>query len=565
MEETKKDNKILSFERDAEFFFAKFEREIDSGKYLEALASIRAALEKEPEDGEYRISLAELYTEMGRYVDSNVILFQLHQDGFDFDGDVLYGIACNYVGLEDVEPAQAFFRRYIDEFPDAEYIPEALDFLDMLEYEEQNARADGGVFGDETLEMIEKSRTLLDTGYFDESVELLEALSQQKPEAIFVRNNLALAYYCMGDMEKGLVQAERALALDPENVHAQCNRMLLLHAKHACDEEMCIRTLKRIQTEKPDEIMRIAITMCEFGYHAEGNDVLKKLLVDMPYDVKTLFLIAVSAANSGNLLEAKRCFTDILRIEPENSIALYYANAVKKALDAGRDIQIDYSYQVPMEEARRRMAYLSAAATEGKKHVFHLWKSDPQFVDTVKWGLTLHDEEIKHVLIDMIGAFADSRAEQILREYLLLPDEPDEMKDSVVEMLSMMEAEEPYYAMMSGRFLPVRIEMEEQSRDMLSESAKKVLDRILELGSRLMKREVVDYANLLIRIYAFNQGSPMRIHKIDDWAAAFLVYASTFCNKLNNADRQYLNELNGSVAVRRLVKKINGRMSVVDD
>lgn len=42
--------KILSFDRDADFFYNKFEKNIDQGKYFDALSDIRTAVVKDPDD-----------------------------------------------------------------------------------------------------------------------------------------------------------------------------------------------------------------------------------------------------------------------------------------------------------------------------------------------------------------------------------------------------------------------------------------------------------------------------------------------------------------------------------
>ena len=54
--------KIVSFERDADYYFLKYQRQMDRGAYLDALESLRTAVKKQPENSEYKLALAEFYT-----------------------------------------------------------------------------------------------------------------------------------------------------------------------------------------------------------------------------------------------------------------------------------------------------------------------------------------------------------------------------------------------------------------------------------------------------------------------------------------------------------------------
>ena len=70
----RKANKIMPFAQGAEFYFAKYKRKLEQGQYIEALCALRVACEKEPEKREYALDLADLYTEMDFYEESNYLL-----------------------------------------------------------------------------------------------------------------------------------------------------------------------------------------------------------------------------------------------------------------------------------------------------------------------------------------------------------------------------------------------------------------------------------------------------------------------------------------------------------
>lgn len=93
----RKANKIVPFMQGAEFYFAKYRRKLEQGKYIDALCALRAACDKKPEDQEYALELAELYTEMDFYEESNYILLKLFPENPARQEECLYGMGCNFL------------------------------------------------------------------------------------------------------------------------------------------------------------------------------------------------------------------------------------------------------------------------------------------------------------------------------------------------------------------------------------------------------------------------------------------------------------------------------------
>ncbi len=63
--------KVVSFERGAEYYYLKYQRQMDKGAYLDALDSLRTAVRKEPDNSIYQLALAEFYTEINYFEESN--------------------------------------------------------------------------------------------------------------------------------------------------------------------------------------------------------------------------------------------------------------------------------------------------------------------------------------------------------------------------------------------------------------------------------------------------------------------------------------------------------------
>ena len=84
----------------------------------------------------------------------------------------------------------------------------------------------------------------------------------------------------------------------PQNVHANCNISIFLQEKGCTEEsEKHLKTILDMQINEPEEIHKIAVTLCELKKHKEANKLLRRLLIFKPYDIKILHYIAVSYFN----------------------------------------------------------------------------------------------------------------------------------------------------------------------------------------------------------------------------------------------------------------------------
>ena len=61
-----------------------------------------------------------------------------------------------------------------------------------------------------------------------------------------------------------------------------------------------LERIVNFRTQDPEELHKIAVTLCELKEHKRANRVLKQLLQYKPYDVRILHFVAVSHFNLGN-------------------------------------------------------------------------------------------------------------------------------------------------------------------------------------------------------------------------------------------------------------------------
>lgn len=522
----KSSSAVLKFERDSSFHFAKYQRALAKGKYLDSLVAIRTALSKNSSKVEYRIALAELYTELNHYEESNFLFFKLIDEGKDHDGLCLFGLACNFFGMQDWTKASECFEKYLDEYPNGEYVADAEDFIEIIEESELESEEYFSDLPSNLVEIAERGKALLDRGEYKKAVKLLSDAYEKSPESTFLRNNLSLAYFCSDETERAVELSRSVLREYPGNIHTVCNLILFLTAsmkqEHKEEVEELVEYLSTLTPYDIEEKIKVAVTYCELGDHAGVYSAVRDLMQDKPYDVRTIFLLGASAANLGRLGEALSCFMNILKIDPGNSIASYYKLAVQKARENDEPTDFQYVYQVPPEEVRARMAYLNACVQEGVDILKVRWSTDEHFKNMLIWGLTLSDPLIKRAILELISNFEESNAADILKRFLLSRIEPDDLKNDVFIMLKRRGEPQPYMAYIQGKIAEVRVGMYGSGQAELTPSNHAVMRQIIEFARVLEDKRFLPQAIEVLERYikSFKKPPIMRAHKA--WACAVI-------------------------------------------
>lgn len=452
------DKKVLSFDRPADFYYQAAVRNLDGGRYISALPLIRQAIAKDPKNEEYLLTLAEIYTDIGKFDQSNAILFDLVEKNEDIT-ECYYGLGCNFIGLNDLEKAAQSFEKYLDIDPYGEYRDDVVEFLGFIE--------EYGISDDDFLEdamqrkgydLAGEGKKSLDSGDFKRAIELLSSIEYKSDDMMFAKNNLALSHYCNKDTDEAIKIAKEVLKADKDNVHACCNLALFYADKgdylHLTEY---IGKIVHLKPQTPEDIYKIAITLCDLSQHETAVKFWNKYLMEKPYDEKGLFFAAIADYNCGNHNGAISKMGDIIKIDPNNSIAKYYCGYMKENGDT-KD-KIEYKMAVPEAEAKRRIKYIDDVLKEDEKSALRHWKEDIKFKDILIWGLEYGDIHLQRAMAGVIAGFKDESSEAILREYILKNDKPDAVKSDIFLMLKKMDAKEPYIASVGGNIVEVRVSM----------------------------------------------------------------------------------------------------------
>lgn len=454
----KKENKILSFIQPAEFYIRKAEKHIDAGNLLQALQLYRQVLGMEPGNVDYLLSIAQVYSEMGLYEESNDVLLKIAKYG-NTPTECLFALGCNYMGMKNYELADEAFEQYLSIDPEGEYaedIDELFDIIDEEEYEED------GLLHDINRRMIyEKAfegKQCLDKGDYNSAIKHLESVVEQDPTIYSAMNNLALSYFFDGHKHKAIEISKKVLAAQPQNLHACCNLALFYSdTNDHASATACLEKLSGIADIQPEDMHKIALTYCELGYHEKAYGWFLKIIGYQPYDIRILHFCGLAAYNCGHYAEALGFFVKILKIDPNNSLAMYYSTKAQEAKKNGMGKDLEYVYQVQFDEIKKRINFLNECLKQKDGSLESKWKSDKYFRSVIYWGLHYGDEYIKKIVLEIMSMFTDAEVEEEFRDFLLKSAETDEIKNDIFMYLKRMGAREPYVAYIKGAIAEVRV------------------------------------------------------------------------------------------------------------
>jgi hypothetical protein len=86
-----------------------------------------------------------------------------------------------------------------------------------------------------------------------------------------------------------------------------------------------------------------------------------------------------------------------------------------------------------------------------------VWDNGGELKNLIEWGFTLPDKGIKHALLALVSTFSDARSEEMLRDFILRREQPDELKHEALAFLTRQDAAEPYNSYLGGVLVQSRV------------------------------------------------------------------------------------------------------------
>lgn len=542
-----RNNKILSFYQPAEFFIKKAEKHIDAGNFLEALALYRCVLGMEPENVDYLLSIAQIYSEMGLYSESNDVLLKIAKYG-NTPTECLFALGCNYMGLKNYELADEAFEQYLAIDPEGEYaedIDELFDIMDEEDYEEDGTLHD--ISRRLMYEEAYQGKQYLDKGDYKNAIIHLEKVVQRNEMMHSAMNNLALSYFFEGRKTEAVEMSKRVLSSQPLNLHACCNLALFCsdmndHANAAVHLEK----LNGMIDIEPEDMHKVALTYCELGYHQKAYQMFQKIVAFQPYDIRILHFCGLAAYNCSQYAEALSYFIKILKIDPSHSLAQYYKLRAEDAKAGRSQKELEYVYQVQFDEIKRRISYLNVCLKQKNGSLKDKWESDEFFKSIIYWGLHYGDEYIKKIVLEIMSMFSDARVEEVFRDFLLKSAETDDIKNDIFMYLKKMGAEEPYVAYIKGAIAEVRVGSVSEDLKSLPELYATALSEFINHARPRYNDEFVTVGvEMMLTIVKGRKDDGNWIRTPEAFAAALEMYVCEVTENIEPPSKRELSEVYG--------------------
>jgi tetratricopeptide (TPR) repeat protein len=507
---------VIPFHVDAAFFFERAVHYLDRHDLKNAVKHFRKAVQYEPDNPVNHANLAGVLSELGDFQESNRILHKILTDIDPGMVECYFYMANNYANLGDFERAEEYAARYLELEKDGEYAADAQEMLQILVQE-----FGGGKVLQERKQKQEReareqdvARRLLEEGKFLEASHVLERAIEQQPESMAPRNNLSLAYYYLGELDKAVEIAEDVLRKDTSNVHALCN--LAVFYQHLGYKEPLQEILQGLRKLYPlyfDHAFKLATTMGILGEHTTAYRLFRQLLRwSDRTDPALLHCVAAAAANLGYYERARRLWREVRQLDPESEIPVFFLDRLEEALREGRKLEsVSYQYHIPFQEQFKIMKEQLQSGTLGAS-----WRNDPLIRSSLFWALRHGDLETKMQVIQTFALIADKEVEHALREFIKDPDEMVQLKQLALYVLRHMGAEGSYEVQETeySDLIGYRVEWQViwgRVRESLAE----------RYGSDVMEAARELWTEFLRRVFH----EPPRIVKVGTWAAA-LEYAA---------------------------------------
>lgn len=439
--------KIIPVQWDATFFFERAVRSLDRYHYDKALKYFRRAVEYEPENPVNHCNMAGILSEMGNYQESNKILHWIVDELDPTMTECHFYMANNYANMEQYEAAEGALVHYLEEDADGQYLDEAEEMMELLDYELERPTRVTSIKAREGLFEHDQARTLLEEGKFTEAVRLLEDIIAAQPEFLAARNNLALAYYYMGLFDKAMETIHEALDIDAGNLHALCN--LAIFYQHAEDEKSLAPLVELLRKTAPfheEHVFKLATTMGILGEHEAAYRHFLRLLKDpdLNQDPCLYHYAAVAACNIGRFHEAERLWRQTAKLDPKSNIPRYYMEQLELVKQGQHKSAVSYHYHLPFEEQFKLWENSSDGLPD------HL-KRDPLVRSSFFWALRHGDRNTKLQVIQALGMIADNEVKDALKAFLIEPGEDDYLKRIAIFVLRTIDVQEPLQAILEGK------------------------------------------------------------------------------------------------------------------
>ena len=311
----KHEKNVISFNPDGEFYYNKAVQAMQRDRFDDAQRYLKRATELSPEDPKILMEYGVLVMEEGRFEEAHELLMTANTLD-PSEEEIIFYLAEVHAHLGMLRDAKMYAEKYISLNPDGTFADDSMEIIDFAEQEESfndDEMPDGEVYF-----LQEKARRLMESGDFTAAVELLEQIIVDYPEFWAAYNNLALAYFYIGQNDRASQLLHVVLEGNKGNIHALCNlAVFYYYEKKEEDLESLLALLVKIKPYQIENRYKLGATFALIGRHKEAYNWLRSLQKrGFEGDTGYYFWLSHSAYFSGHETVARDAYAKLVDLDP---------------------------------------------------------------------------------------------------------------------------------------------------------------------------------------------------------------------------------------------------------
>ena len=506
---------LLPFRQDASFFCRCAERYLDEEDLLPAMQYARKAYEMEPDNMEYAVTFAEALNRMHRYEESISVLLLLRPfDQLPFDAQ--FGLASDFMGMEEFEAAQQCAEQCMKNADDEEYIMRCAELLDLLDDKEELEIRIGLEEGEDIqlLRAIRFAKAQQLCGNDDKALAFLREMKKHYASSDILDMELAMLLYT----QKEYHEAEQILfgIFKRNSWHIRAHLLLAILYRAEGKPQEAEEELNRTVIDpdaSPEELGYAGVVFLEFEKIDRAIDALERLREFLPYDKDMLHELAYCYLKRGERKKAEDAYHILKLSDESDTVASYYEQAIRTESPESFLKSWSIHYDVPMAEYLARKNRIMTVMQGGEDAIRQVWANDPSFHGLIRWALHSMIVPFRKAVIHMLAVIRDDEAERMLRSVLMSYRHGDDEKQFVFGVLLSIDAKPPFALYLGGSWqygavAPMTVP------DRLPRSYSYVMWNIQNVRKRVEE--------------AGDDGSVITDHLIDVAVRVFILYANSF-------------------------------------
>ncbi|TWD97526.1 tetratricopeptide repeat protein [Neobacillus bataviensis] len=399
--------KLLSFVPTGEYYFKKGVKAFHRRDFIKAKKYLGRAIQLEPGEPMITCQLAIVSTELGEYEHSNRLLHQILEELDPEMAECHYFLANNYAHMGFFKDAYHHSKLYLQLDPDGDFSEDTEDLLEVLTLEAEEFE-DELYEQDDLIIKQEQARELLESGYFPKAIELLKDVVKEYPEYWSAYNNLALAYFYLGKVEKAEAILVDVLERNPGNLHALCNKLVFAHYQEQTEKvtEMLL-VLKKIQPLLSEHQYKLGATFALVGEYELAYQWLKKLYKHgFDGDGPFYYWLSHSAFYTGFENFAKSIWKKVLELSPGKEGSEPW-NLEKTAVNGFEELSESIFQKLDSDYVEERLFALFLTTVSSKKEEIisskrlfqnqKLTKLEKDYLSMIRLGKSSKTEDAQEV------------------------------------------------------------------------------------------------------------------------------------------------------------------------